>query len=64
MDDHRSPRAIELGKHLSAYTDDDGKVVIECEDTYYTTVLTDEERRALGALCTGEHLLVPPGDEE
>ena len=54
------PQTIELGKELSAYIDDDGKVVIECEDTYYTTVLTDEERRALGALCMGVHLLVPP----
>ena len=58
------PRMIQLGKHLSAYIDDDGKVVVECEDTYYTTVLTDEERRALGALRMGEYLLVRPEDEE
>ena len=60
MSEHR---IVQLGKELSAYTDDDGKVVIECVDTYYTTVLTDEERRALGALCKGEYLLVPPVDE-
>ena len=50
------PQRAQLGKFLSAFINDDGKVVIECEDTYYDTVLTDGECLALGDLCLhGQH---------